>query len=382
MIKLNEKRLLNTFLTLARIDSECGKEKQMQDVVAAELKKTGASVRIDHAGKTYKTNAQGNVIATLPGTIQSEPFVLLAHLDTVSPGRGVKPIVKKDRVTSDGTTILGADDKAGVAIILELFHTLTEQKLPHPPLEAIFTLNEEAGMAGSKNLEYKKIKGREGLVLDNEELSELLVQGPAVNTIEVWVQGKAAHAGACPEKGISAVEVAAYAISQMKLGRIDKETVANFAIMQGGTATNVVTDEIYLKGEARSLVEEKLEKQNAHIRACFERAVKKFTKKIDGKICKPSFKMTLFKRYSAVNVSKNHPIVKAVLRAAKKQGIAMRAAASGGGCDANVLSGYGFTVPNLGVGVRDCHTVKEYLILKEFYAAFYIVLETVLSYKK
>ena len=382
MIKLNEKRLLNTFLTLVQIDSEFGKEKQMQDIVAEELKKTGASVRIDHAGKTYQTNAQGNVIATLPGTIKSKPFVLTAHLDTVSPGSGIKPVVKKGCVVSDGTTILGADDKAGVAIILEIFRTLTEQKLPHPTLEAIFTLNEESGMAGSKNLEYNKIKGREGLVLDNEELGELLIQGPAVNTIEVWVKGQSAHAGVCPEKGISALEVAAYAISQMKLGRIDKDTVSNFAIVQGGKATNIVTDEIYLKGEARSLVEAKLNKQNAHIKACFEKAVKKFTKKIDGKICKPSFKMTLFKRYSAVNVAKNHPIVKAVLRAAKKQGISMRAAASGGGCDANVLAGHGFTMPNLGVGVRDCHTVNESLILKEFYAAFYIVLETILAYKK
>ena len=381
-MELNKKRLLDTFLKLARIDSEFGKEKQIQDVLVTELKKLGASVRVDHAGKTYKTNAQGNVIATLPGSIKSKPFVLFAHMDTVSPGSNVQPVVKKDCVTSNGKTILGGDDKAGIAVILEVLRTLQEQKLPHPPVEAVFTLNEEAGMAGSKNLEYSKIKGREGLVLDNEELGELLIQGPAVNTIEVWVKGLAAHAGVCPEKGISAVEVAAYAISQMKLGRIDSETVANFAIIQGGKATNIVTDEIYLKGEARSLNEAKLNKQNAHIKACFEKAVKKFTKKIDGKICKPSFKMTLFKRYSAVNVAKNHPIVKAVLRAAKKQGVAMRTAASGGGCDANVLAGHGFTLPNLGVGVRSCHTVHEKLILSEFYAAFYVVLETILSYKK
>ncbi len=382
MIELNKKRLLDTFLELARIDSEFGKEKQMQEKVVAELKKCGAHVRVDHVGKTYATNAQGNVIASLPGNIPSQPFVLFTHMDTVSPGSGVKPVVKKDCVTSDGTTILGADDKAGVAIVLEIFRTLQEQKLPHPPLEAVFTLNEEAGMAGSKNLEYDKIKGREGLVLDNEDLQELLIQGPAVDTIEVWVKGLAAHAGACPERGISAVEVSAYALSQMKLGRIDKETVANFAIIQGGKATNIVTDEIYLKGEARSLKETKLAKQNAHIQSCFEKAVKKFTKKIDGKIQKPSFKMTLFKRYSAVNVAKTHPIVKSVLRAAKKQGVAIHPAASGGGCDANVLAGHGFTLPNLGVGVRDCHTVHEKLILKEFYAAFYIVLETILSYKK
>ncbi len=382
MITCNKQRLLDTFLSLVRLSSEYGQEKNVQDYIAAELKKLGAKVYIDYAGRTYPTNAQGNVIGRLQGTLKSKPFVLVTHMDTVSPGKNIKPVVKKDCVVSDGTTILGGDDKAGIAIVLELMRTLREQKLPHPPIEAIFTLNEEAGMAGSKNLEYHKIKGREGLVLDGEELGEMQVQGPAVNTIEVWVRGLAAHAGVCPEKGISALEVAADALSRMKLGRIDAQTVANFAIIQGGKATNIVTDEIYLKGEARSLQEHKLEKQNAHIRACFEKSVQKFTKKIDGKIYKPSFKMTLFKRYSAVNVSKKHPVVQAVVRAAKKQGFTICLTASGGGCDANVLAGQGFILPNLGVGVRHCHTVHEKLNLKEFYAAFWIVLDTILSYKK
>lgn len=382
MITLNQKRMLDTFLQLVQIDSESGNEKQMQDLIVRLLQEIGVRVYVDHAGKVAATNAQGNVIGFLPGTYKSSPFVLVSHLDTVSPGKNIFPVVKKDCVTSDGTTILGGDDKAGIALILEILRTLQEQKLPHPPIEVIFTLSEECGMTGSKNLAYAKIKGREGLVLDNEELCDLLVQGPAADTLEVWVKGLSAHAGVCPEKGISAVEVAAYALSQMKLGRVDKDTVTNFAVIQGGKAINVVTDEVYLKADARSLKEEKLEKQLAHIRACFDKAIKKYTKKIDGKICKPSVKMTVSKRYSSVHVPKNHPIVKAVLKAAKKQGIPMHAVASGGGCDGNVLSGHGFTLPNLGVGVRGCHTVHEKLVLKEFYAAFYIVLETILSYKK
>ena len=382
MITLNKKRMLDTFLQMARIDSEFGKEKQMQDFITKTLEEIGADIYIDHAGETYATNAQGNVIGRLPGTYKSEPFVLVTHMDTVSPGQGVRPVVKKDCVTSDGTTILGADDKAGVALVLELLRTLQEQQVPHPPVEAVFTLNEECGMMGSKHLEYHKLKGREGLVLDNEELGEVLVQGPAADMLEVWVHGLPAHAGVCPENGISAVEVAAYALSQMKLGRVDSDTVTNFAVIQGGKAINIVTDEVYLKADARSLKEEKLEKQLAHIRACFDKAVKKYTKKIDGKICKPSYKMNVIKRYSAVNVDKKHPIVQAVIRAAKKQGFPMRAASSGGGCDGNVLSGHGFTLPNFGIGVRDCHTVHEKLVLDEFYAAFYIVLETICSYKK
>ncbi|MBP3513970.1 MAG: M20/M25/M40 family metallo-hydrolase [Elusimicrobiaceae bacterium] len=381
-MKLNEKRLVETFLKLAQTDSESYDERAMQELVEKELKEIGCRVTVDNAGKKYNTNAKGNVIAFLPGTVKSAPFVLCSHLDTVTPGKGVKPVVKKDCITSDGTTVLGGDDKAGVAIILEILRTLKEQSPAHPPVEVVFTLSEEVGMFGSKNLDCKKLKGREGLILDNEEVDTLLIQGPAVNTIEVWIKGLSAHAGVAPEKGISALEVAAYALGQMKLGRIDKDTVANFGVVKGGSATNVVMPELYLKGEARSLVNEKLAKQTAHMKACFDKAVKRFTKKINGKTCKPEVKFVAQERYPAVRVDKKHPVVKSAVAAAKKAGVALKPIACGGGCDANVLAGKGFTLPNVGVGVRDCHSTKEKLILKEFFAAFHIVLETLLSYKK
>ncbi|MGN1058274.1 MAG: M20/M25/M40 family metallo-hydrolase [Candidatus Avelusimicrobium sp.] len=382
MIKLNEKRLIETFVKLAQTDSESYNEGAVQELVARELKEIGCRVAVDNAGKKYKTTAKGNVIGYLPGTVKSAPFILCAHLDTVTPGKGVKAVVKKDRITSDGTTVLGADDKAGVAIILEILRTLKEQKLPHPPVEAVFTLSEEVGMFGSKNLNCTKIKGREGVILDGEEVDSVLVQGPAVNTIEVWIKGLASHAGVSPEKGISAVEVAAYALTQMKLGRIDKDTVANFGIIQGGQATNVVMPEVYLKGEARSLVNEKLAKQTANMKAAFEKAVKRFTKKIDGKICKPELKFVAEERYPAVRIAKTHPVVKGSVAAAKQLGISLKPVACGGGCDANVLAGKGFALPNLGTGVRGYHTTKEYLLLKEFFAAFHITLGTLLAYKK
>ena len=267
-MKLNQQRLIDTFLELVQIDSESFHEKKIHGFLVSRLKELGCRVYVDKAGSAYNTDAPGNIIAFLPGTAKSKPVVLCSHMDTVVPGKGVKPVVKKDCITSDGTTILGADDKAGLAIILEVLRTLKEQtQVPYPPVEAVFTLTEETGMQGAKNLDYKKIKGREGLILDNEEVTELLVQGPAVNTIEVWIKGLAAHAGVCPEKGISALEVAAYALSQMKLGRVDKETVANFGVVQGGKVTNVVMDEVYLKGEARSLSDAKLAKQTAHMKA-------------------------------------------------------------------------------------------------------------------
>lgn len=381
-MNLNYKRLLDTFLKLVQIDSESSTEKEIQELVVHELKKAGCRVVVDNAGSKFNTTARGNVMGFFPGTVPGKPFVLVAHLDTVKPGCGVKPQVKKDTVTADGTTILGADDKAGVAIILEVLRTLKETKMPHPPVEVVFTLSEENGMYGSKNLDYQKLKGREGLILDNEEVGELLLQGPAVNDIRVEITGLAAHAGVCPEKGISALEVAAYALTHMQLGRVDKETVANFGVVQGGQVTNVVMEKCLLVGEARSLSNAKLTKQTAHMRHAFDLAVKHFTRRIDGRTCKPHVSFNASLRYPSVCVSKSHPVVKSVVAAAKRQQVPLRLAASGGGCDANVLSGCGFTLPNLGVGVRDCHTVKEKLILKEFYAAYELVLATVTAYRK
>ncbi len=381
-MSINQKRLVDTLLQLVRIDSESGTEKKMQEQVAAELKKLGCRVVVDNAGKKFTTNAKGNVMGFFPGTVKSAPFVLVAHLDTVKPGCGIKPVVKKDCIVSDGKTILGADDKAGVAIILEVLRVLKETNVPHPPVEVVFTLCEERGMHGSKNLDYKQLKGREGMILDNEGGDELLIQGPTVNDIIVDITGIAAHAGACPEKGISAFEVAAYAVSHMKLGRIDKETVANFGAVQGGQVPNAVMEKISLIGEARSLDAKKLAKQTAHMKKAFELAVKKYTKKIDGKICKPVVDFKATSRYPSVQISKSHPVVKALLAAAKRLKKPLYPRPSGGGCDANILSGKGFTVPNLSVGVYGCHTVQEKLVLKEFHSCAEITLAAVTSYKK
>ncbi len=379
-VQINEKRLLETFLNLVRIDSETFHEGAIQKYLAEELKKAGAQVYIDKVGKKIGSDAQGNMIATVKGT-GKKTFLLGAHMDTVSPGQGVKPIVKKDRVTSDGTTILGADDKAGLAIILEVLTALKESKVPHASLQAIFTLAEEQGMGGSKNLDYSKLKGREGLLLDNESVQDLLIKGPSVCTVIVGIKGVSAHAGVCPEKGISAVEVAAKALSMMKLGRIDKETVANFGVVSGGQVTNAVMPALSLRGEARSLDPKKLQKQLKHMQECFEKAAKLFAKRVDGKIIKPEIDFQVIKRYDALQIPKTHPVVKQTVAAGRKLGVTVRPMACGGGCDANVLAAHGIIMPNLGVGVEKCHTTEEYLNLKEFYQAACIVLETVLNYK-
>ncbi len=380
-IQINEKRLTDTFLKLVHIDSESLHEGEMVRYVAAEMKKIGCEVFVDKIGKKIGSNAQGNVIATLKGTRPGKAFFLSAHLDTVPPGNGIKPIVKKDRITSDGTTILAGDDKTGVALMMEIARVLKEQKPAHGTIQFVFTLNEEHGMYGAKNLDYSKIKAKDGLILDHEELSDLLVRGPEVVDFMVEIEGITAHAGVCPEKGISALEVAAKALSMMKLGRIDKETVCNFGIISGGVVTNAVMPKLSLRGEARSLSHAKLQKQIKHMKDCFAKAAKQFVKKVDGKTLRPVIHIQTPLRYGALNVPTTAPTVKLALAAAKKYGVKMKPVSSGGGCDANVLCQHGFVTPNLGLGVRECHTPQEYVDLAEFYKASKIVLDIVLNYK-
>ena len=381
-IKINEKRLLDTCLKLVTIDSESYNEGAVHKHLLAELKKMGCTVFVDKAGKKIGSNAPGNIIAFLKGTRAGKPFLLSTHMDTVKPGKGIKPQVKGGRVTSDGTTILGADDKAGVAVVLEVLRTLKEQKPDCGPVQALFTLNEENGMGGAKNMDYSKIKGRDGLILDNESVSELLIQGPEVCDFKVTIQGAAAHAGVCPEKGISALEVAAKALSMMKLGRIDKDTVCNFGVVNGGEVTNVVMPLLTMKGEVRSLYSKKLQKQIKHMKDCFAKAAKAFTKRVGGKTIKPVITIETPQRYGALYVPKTAPAVKLVMAAAKKYGVNMVAGPSGGGCDANVMCQHGLVMPNMGVGCQNCHTTQEYLDLKEFYQAAAITLDVVLSYGK
>lgn len=381
-MKINYKRMLNTFIELTKVEAPSFNEGPMQVEMEKRLKAIGCKVVVDNAGKKFETTAKGNVIASLPGTIKSAPFILGAHLDTVRPCKGVKAIVKGDRVVSDGTTILGADDRAGDAIILEVLQTLKESKGDYPTVEALFTLCEETGMQGSKNLDVSKLKGREGLILDNDENNDLTVNAPEAVVITVDIKGVAAHAGVEPEKGISAIEVAAKALSIMKLGRIDPITVANFGIVNGGDATNVVMHTLRLVGEARSRNSAKLKKQIQHIKDCFKKAEKAFTKKVGGKTIKPIITIDVQEKYPLLNIPTKSDLIKHIIAVGKRHGVTVKPSSSGGGFDANILFGKGITMPILGIGYRAVHTTAEWLDLKMFNQTADMVLDIVTGYKK
>jgi tripeptide aminopeptidase len=252
MAAVNHERLKNLFLELVQIDSLSRREREVALRPQREAESAGAVCSYDNAGEKVRGNI-GNLIAKIPGNILgTPPFLLAAHMDTVAPGEGVKPIVDGDIVRTDGSTVLGGDDKSGCAVICEVLHRLRESGIPHGPIEAVFTICEEIGLQGARNLDLGLISAKEGLVYDSDAPGHLVVRAPSAVSIRFTVKGLEAHAGVAPERGLSAIKIAAEAIAAMRLGRIDDETTANLGVIEGGRAGNVIPSEVVVRGEARS----------------------------------------------------------------------------------------------------------------------------------
>lgn len=340
-----------------------------------ELEELGGEVWIDDAGEKVG-GSTGNLIAQFPGNVPgSRPLLLSAHMDTVVPGEGVVPVLEGDIVRSDGRTVLGGDDKSGIAIICEVLRVIRENHLPSSPIDVVFTICEEVGLLGAKYLDVSRLRSRIGLVLDSDSVGFLFTKAPAANLIEFRVRGLEAHAGLCPEKGISALKVAAEGLSRMKLGRIDEETTANIGIVEGGLAVNIVPNLVTLKGEARSHSEEKLERQTEHMRCCLEEAASRYSIEIDGKRFQASVEAKVERSYDRLDVPEGSPVVRLVRAAACRLGMEMRTMSTGGGCDANVFNKKGLEVANLSTGMREIHTVNEWLNLNDLCVSAEMVLE-------
>ncbi len=374
---IDRQRLKNFLIELIKIDSLSRREYDVAMRLKRELEELGGSVFIDDAGEKVGGNV-GNVVAKFPGNnAHAQPLLLSAHMDTVVPGEGIVPILDGDILRTNGKTVLGGDDKSGVAIICEVLRVVKDHRLPCGPVDVVFTICEEAGLIGAKCLDIGQLRARTGLVLDSDSVGFLFTKAPAANRMEFRVHGLEAHAGVCPEKGINAIKVAAQGIAQMQLGRIDDETTANIGVVEGGMAVNIVPNQVILKGEARSHSTEKLKAQTEHMQRCLEDAAARHSLEIDGKLYQARVEAKIERDYDRMDVPESAPIVQLVHAAAKNLDLEVKTRATGGGCDANVLNQKGMVVANLGTGMREIHTVNEWLDLKDLYLSAQMVLEIV-----
>lgn len=368
---VNQERVVQNFMQYVQISSPTKSEKEFADFLKNELESLGLSVRIDDTMEQTGSDT-GNLLATLKGDGQGEPIIFSCHMDTVSPGIGIKPILEDGVIRSDKTTILASDDKAGIAAIIEAIQVLKENNLPHGDIHLAFSVFEEGGLNGAKALDYSQFGARHAFVLDSGgDPGQIIIQGPAQDKINFRVKGRAAHAGVAPEEGISAIVIAAEAIANMKLLRIDKETTANIGRIEGGSVTNIVPEEVYVTSEARSLQDAKLEAQSKHMMECFENAAKKYGGSVE---------IEHNRMYSSFQVDPEDDIVKNAITACKNIGLEPFTQATGGGSDTNIINGKGIRAVNLGIGERKAHSLEEHIYVKDLVNVSKLVLEIIRLY--
>lgn len=357
---VNTARLVRSFIQYAKIPSPSHQEGALRAVLRDELVALGVKTRIDRAG---------NLIGTLAGT--GTPLLICAHMDTVRPCDRIKPVIRGDVIRSDGTSVLGADDKAGIAAILEALQVIKEGRLKHPPLELVFSTGEETFSDGAAELDFSQLHSPMGYVIDGGPVDEIDYRSAYLADIHITIRGKAAHSGIEPEKGISAVQIAADAISRLKLGRIDSETTANIGVIKGGSIRNAIPAEVYVHGEARSFSKRKIEDQLERMHKAFQDAAEEY-----GGLLEINSRVAL----DGYTLSKTSPAIVHVVTAMKQLGIKPKLVESIGATDANTFIQHGIQAVNIGTGGQLPHTVDEYLPIPELVKATQVVLQLVRNY--
>ena len=343
---INRDRLVKTFTDLVQIDSPSGEEEAM----AVELTR-----RLEALGFSVKRDAYGNVVADDGG---ADPILLSAHMDTVEPGRGIKPSVDGDRIVSDGTTILGGDCKCGVAAILEALESVYEDGVAHHGIEVAFTREEEIGLVGARNLDFSMINAKEAIVFDGEgPVSQITSASPTYIGFDIEVTGRAAHAGVEPEKGISAIRIAAELIVRLPQGRLDEESTFNIGTIEGGSVRNTVAETTLIRGEFRSRNLETLDDVRFQISEAL--------KEVRGMFPEAELDDHLHTEFETYTLSSDDPATARVTDALRRLGLEPDMRPSGGGTDGNVFRLRGISSVVVGMADHGMHTVREYVIIPE-----------------
>jgi len=348
-------RMIQNFTEMVKIPSESGNEAEFLTYLKGEFEKLGGQAEKDD---------YGNLIVKFPakGCEGKEPILLSCHGDTVKPGVGIEPVLEDGVIRSKGNTILGADDKAGIAEMLEAIRTAEK----YPPLEIAISREEEVGLHGVKNMDYSKLTAKKGFLLDNDELETILIGGPSYFAIDVDIQGKSAHAGMEPEKGINAILAASKAITKMPLGRLDQESTANVGVINGGIIRNGVPDDTHFLAECRSLNHDKGQKIADEMVKTIREEVESVGAKVDIKVnnlCK------------AVDIPESSWTVQTAIQAFKSVGIDSRADFTTGFTDASIYNNMGIEMAVIGIGAQAEHSVDEHIAVADMEKALKALIE-------
>lgn len=378
-MKVNEERLADVFTRLCETDSPSWREGK----IAALLKTIFSELQADEIieDKTAQATGSdtGNLFIRFAGTRESEGIFLNCHMDTVQPCEGVKVQRNGNIFTSSGDTILGSDDKSGIAAIIEAVSCLRDNNIDHPPFEIILTTCEEVGLLGAKSLDPGMIRTKMGYALDSTGFGTIITGAPAANHLQINIRGTAAHAGLHPELGISAIKLAAEALTRSPHGRIDAQSTANFGTIKGGTASNIVPEEVEIIGEVRSHSLKKLEELTKDIKKAFTSVIKDWRDESGHARGKPQLRFQANSDFPLMSLHPTDPVVVRIEKAARSVGIDLEHKIAGGGSDANILNGYGLQTAIVATGMTHVHSTDEQVDLNDMIALTKLILALITS---
>jgi len=362
---INQERLAAAFTTLCEIDSPSKQEGRVAAFLKSLFLDMGAEVFEDDSAAKTGSDC-GNLFVRFPdGGLERDPVFFNCHMDTVLPAVGVKVRREGEIFTSAGDTVLGSDDKAGIAALIEVMHTLQEKNIPYGPVEFVFTTCEEVGLLGVKALDPLNIKAKMGYALDSSGINRVVVGAPAANRITIEIKGIAAHAGLSPEKGISAIHLTAKAVARLRLGKLDSESTANLGVINGGTASNIIPESVQIQGEVRSHRVELLEDYTENIRSVFQQEVDSWHDP-GGKVTgRPSLNFTIIDDYPVLKLDRESDVIKRVEAAAAELGRKLDYVVAGGGSDANIFNSYNIECAILSTGMDKVHSTQETIKLSD-----------------
>lgn len=370
---INHDRLATNFQTLCEIDSPSRSELQVAEFLI-DFFSQHAGVQIFQDSSRLQTNSNtDNLIVRIPGNRSSGSSIFFAcHMDVISPCLGVQVVFSDNIFTSKGDTVLGGDDKAGIAILMEIFLLLVEHNIPHCPLEFVFTTCEEIGLLGAKALNTHLLQSRFGYALDSTGVDNVIYGAPAAVSLHATIHGKASHAGLNPEEGISAIFLASQIISRLPLGRLDKDSTANIGLIKGGNATNIIPASVEIKGEIRSHSPNKMSKHIFHLKQIFHEVMLPFHPAAH-------YLLDIEEEYPALHLANDSPPIKLCQSAAHMLHRSLNFIIAGGGSDANIFNHHGLETAILGIGMKDVHSTSESISLTSMVRSAELCLSLVTS---
>lgn len=363
---MSTNRMVEMFTNLVEIDSVSKNEGRFHQYLKEKLTEIGMDVTEDQT--MNETGLGGNnIIASYIGEGNQQPIFFSCHTDTVTPGNGIEVIEKEGILYSKGDTILGADNKAGIAILLEAMQRIKEEEIQTGKIEFVFSPGEEIGLVGASALDMKLIEADYGYILDSAlEVGRVTIASPTLYMYEVVIIGKAAHAGLEPEKGVSCVSILGEVLKALPMGRIDDQTTTNIGVIQGGEATNIVMDRLLVKGEVRGIDPQVAKELIEQMKKTFTKAAEQF----GGEVIIEVKKMA-----TGFNISDNEPVMDLFIKSAGKLGYEVIRETSGGGSDANIFNLGGKKSVNLSIGYDKIHTIDELVVVDEMERAVSLVIE-------